>query len=417
MLNYSIRNLVSYCVTSAALIVPLTLEWRTAFADDFPSAPDDGATANERFGFSQDSGISSSDKATSERDRAEIGGRVRVEGVYTQTTKQKPANATMKSGSGAELYLDAKTDSGVRSFLRVRVEQSAAAASVNSTTSSPTNSASSSPNVLVDEAKLQSKLYNKLFLTAGRQKMKFGAAKFFNPTDFPNQQVRDPFAQDDRRPGVDAIKIHFPLESINIYAVGLAAKNEVFGDAAGYGRAEVAFSGGEVSLSALSSRNQTTKYGVDASVAVLDLDFYAEAAFEKHERYSLGFTYDAKISDRDTVSFGAEYHHNGNGLANASQYGSALARGTHSPLALGRDYAAASIYLAKPQWFTHSTIIVSAISNASDNSTAIVPQLFHEISPEITASVRLMIPAGKTDGEFRMANLRNQTTLALESVF
>jgi hypothetical protein len=204
---------------------------------------------------------------------------------------------------------------------------------------------------------------------------------------------------------------------VNIYAIALAARNEVFGDAAGYGRAEVAFSGGEISAAALAKRNQNTKYSVDASAAVLDLDFYTEAAIDDHERLSAGFTYDVKISDSDAISFGVEYHHNGNGLASSSKYASALASGTHAPLALGRDYAAASIYLAKPQWLNHSTLIFSTIANTTDNSATLVSQMFHEVTPEITASAQLMIPTGKANGEFRMTGVRTQATIALEAIF
>jgi len=417
MREYSIMKQLSYRTGSVTMFATLFISFSRAIADDFPTTPNTSTTTNDQSGFSQEAGLSANDKAISERDRAEIGGRVRIEGVYTQTTKQKPADANMKNGSGAELYLDAKSESGVRSFLRIRMEQSAAGVSATSATSAAGTDASTSPSLSVDEAKIQATLWHKLFLTAGRQKMKFGAAKFFNPTDFPNQQMRDPFAREDRRPGVDALKLHLPLEDMNIYAIALASKSEVFGDTAGYGRAEFAFSGGEVSVSALSKRNQTTKYGIDASAAVRDIDAYTEVAFDDHERYSAGFTYDVQISDSDAISLGAEYHHNGNGLAGSSQYFGALASGTHTPLTLGRDYAAATIYLAKPQWLKHSTLIFSTIANTADNSATLVPQIFHEITPEITASAQLMMPAGKSDGEFRMMNVLTQATLALEAIF
>ncbi len=379
-----------------------------AYGQDFPQTP--GGFENDEAGLSSSGGLSDQDRQTSEKDKAEIGGRVRVQGVYTQTTSQKASNATMVSGSGAELYLDAKSPEGVRSFLKVRVEQSAAADSTST-------SKNSSPRLSVDEAKIQATLWQKLFVTAGRQKMKFGTAQFFNPSDFPNQESRDPFSKEDRRPGVDALKLHVPVESINLYAIALPAKNEVVGDAGAYTRAEIAFNGGEFSLSSLAKRNQKTKYGADISLAVNDLDVYAEAGVDAHEHYSSGFTWDLKLNDSDTLTLGAEYHHNGNGLSKSSEYAMALLRQTHVPLQLGREYAAASAYLPKPKWFKHSTFLFSAITNITDESTVLVPQVFYEITPDITASAQVLVPTGNPDGEFRMTKTKTQATVALEALF
>jgi hypothetical protein len=382
-----------------------------AQADDFPVAPESPtASSDAGRGFGEEGGISTAEKAESERDRAEIGGRLRVEGVLTQLREQAFRNATFKSGSGAELYLDAKAADGVRALLRARVEQAV------DTSASDGEKKSKSPLFAIDEAKVQANFRKILFVTAGRQKMKFGAAKFFNPTDFPNRQRRDPFALEDRRPGVDGLKLHLPLGTTNLYAMALPSESGVVGETAGYGRAEFAFPAGELSVSTLTERNQEIKAGADISLALGDLDFYGEVAADGHESYAGGFTWDVKLSDSDAMTLGAEYFRNGIGFTDSADYLAALRLGTHQPLELGREYAALSAYLAKPRWMKDATFVVSYLENLSDRSRVVVPQVLYAVTPDLTASLRLALPSGEAEGEFRLTGHRLQATMALEAL-
>jgi hypothetical protein len=394
------------CVAAFGILTATCLVSK-AHADDFPAAPD---VASDVAPFGEEGGISTIEKQESERDRAEIGGRLRVEGVVTQTRGQAFKEASMTSGSGAEIYLDAKATDGVRALLRARVEQPAVAAPAGG------KGGSASPGMAIDEAKVQANFCKVLFVTAGRQKMKFGAARFFNPTDFPNRQRRDPFAIDDRRPGVDALKLHLPVGMTNLYAIALPSSNSLVGDTSGYGRAEVAFGAGEVSVSALAQRNKDTKAGADISLAVGDVDVYGEVSADGHESYATGLSWDIKLSDSDALTLGAEYFRNGIGFEKSGSYLAALKAGTHQPLELGREYAAMSAYLAKPRWMSDATLILSAIGNLSDGSRVVVPQVYYAVTSDLTASLRLALPSGESDGEFRLIRQRLQGTLALEAL-
>src|SRR2546430_1200152 len=58
---------------------------------------------------------------------------------------------------------------------------------------------------------------------AARQKMKGGTGHLWNPTDALNAQRRDPLQPFDLRPGVNALKLHIPVEKYgwNFYLYGL----------------------------------------------------------------------------------------------------------------------------------------------------------------------------------------------------
>jgi hypothetical protein len=61
----------------------------------------------------------------------------------------------------------------------------------------------SNPAVLLDQAWLSFDIAHAVFVTAGRQHVKWGVARFFSPTDFLASQLRDPLAQFDARLGPD----------------------------------------------------------------------------------------------------------------------------------------------------------------------------------------------------------------------
>ncbi len=365
-----------------------------AWANDFPPSDD--------FAPTESAEISAADKDKSERNLTEVGGRLRLEATTLFAENQKFENATTKQGSGAEIYLDAKGDNGGRAFLRARLVQEAQAAT---------------PSFFVDEAKVQLQPAQSVFLTAGRQKVKFGTAKFFNPTDFLNQDLRDIFALDDRRPGVDAVKVHIPGEGYNVYGIALSPLAQKIGNTGGYWRSEFAFSGGEISLSGLEVKGKHTRLGADASLAVGDVDVFTEVAWNGKTRVSSGVTYDIAVTDTDTLSLVAEHHFNENGLTQKSDYLAALQAQSHRPLELAKHYAAASIYLAKPKALPKTTLLTSVVSNLSDSSYLVVPQLFYELTKDVQATLSAQIPQGPTGSEFKLARTRAQTTLAIEAVF
>jgi hypothetical protein len=114
----------------------------------------------------------------------------------------------------------------------------------------------------------------------GKQPIRWGTGRFWNPTDFLQAQVRDPLAIFDTRQGVSLLKLHLPFEELgwNIYAAVNLQDLATPKDIAGALRAEFLFGTTEISLSAAARNAGLRQFGVDFSTAFFDLDIRGEVA-------------------------------------------------------------------------------------------------------------------------------------------
>lgn len=80
------------------------------------------------------------------------------------------------------------------------------------------------PRVLLDQLWLRFGLWHALFVTAGRQHVRWGTAQIWTPADFLHLQRRNPLNPFDARRGTDVVKLHLPIESAawNFYAYAIA---------------------------------------------------------------------------------------------------------------------------------------------------------------------------------------------------
>jgi hypothetical protein len=223
------------------------------------------------------------------------------------------------------------------------------------------------------------------FVTLGRQPVKWGAARLWNPTDFLNRQQKNPLEQTDLRTGVSLIKVHVPWESqaANFYAVGQFDEARRIGDVGGALRAEVGFESAEVSLTAAGRRDHPLLLGADVSVGFWQVDLYAEGAVAHgHHRplpgepdrsdewlphVSGGFSVDVNYGDEDTFTWGVEYAFNEDGVDDPAQFGNALAAG-RSVFTLPRQAAGGYVVLLAPGRLDDSSIFVTSLVNLDDRS-------------------------------------------------
>jgi hypothetical protein len=299
-----------------------------------------------------------------------------------------------------------------------------------------------------------------VFVTAGRQHVKWGVGRFWNPTDFLHRLPRDPLDPFDVRVGTAMVKAHLPWEKRgwNAYAVALLEDpryqgGDRSGTLAGIpvgGRVEAVFGTVEVGADALAGPGAPPRYGVDVSAGVWDLDLYGEAAFGgargrwrvqdpaaalvalpgagryaleevggASPRVTLGGTYARKYSDEDAVTFGAEWFWQESGYTDPSEYGF-LAAGapafTGDPTSpvfrqepsaftsfqLGRQYAGAFVSLPSPGSWNDTTFNLSVLGNLSDRS--FIGRLDHSVL--LLTYLRLetfaAVHMGHAGGEFRL---------------
>ncbi len=261
----------------------------------------------------------------------------------------------------------------------------------------------------LDQLWLKFDLSRTVYLTLGRQRIKWGSGHFWNPTDFINHQFRDPLDIFDKRLGVALLKAHFPLEKQGWNLYGIIDLDEVssLGEIGGAFRAEILIRQAEISLSTAIQKDQPERFGLDISFGLWKFDMRGEIAvshnvappFEKdlvqgnptffqstlQTAYDLlrkacdrqndwipqavvGAEISIKYSDQDSLLLGGEYFYNDDGYDNAELYSLLLIQGGFIPFYMGRHYASAYLLLLNPGTWNDTTFILSALANLSDNS-------------------------------------------------
>jgi hypothetical protein len=265
----------------------------------------------------------------------QIGGTLSTEGDYYFQSGIALGDNITSNPNILFLYLDSKLEDDARVFARIRTFYDPTGVTGGtpniSTLSNPYgfgNGSSDNISISLQELRISANIDQRAFFTIGRQKVKYGAAHFFNPTDFLNPQPFNFFLPTDERTGVDMIKAHLPSGISNFYAAGIFGNPTTGSQSGGYFREELAYDdvagdflgGGEMSFSGYLPKNQPGKAGFDISQAVGDIDFYFEGAAGQgsdsswKDAVSAGLDYGIKYGDRDnnTADFLLEYSQAGN---------------------------------------------------------------------------------------------------------
>ena len=262
----------------------------------------------------------------------------------------------------------------------------------------------SNPQGVLDQAWLKFDIQRKVFVTAGKQHVKWGTSRFFNPTDFLSTQRRDPLLPYDLRLGNTMAKFGMPLETKggNLYAIVLADNPQpgsTLGQTGLAVRGERLFGPAEVGVEAVSRGNASPEYGADISAPLGPFDVYAEAAVQTRSpvpRYRLtalptpgadistlyaaddsrgpflqasgGGNYTFAWKDNREATVGAEYFYNQLGYDKAAIYPVLIFLGGYQPFYTGKHYAAIYATAEGPDEAKHTSYTFSTIGNLSDGS-------------------------------------------------
>lgn len=254
--------------------------------------------------------------------------------------------------------------------------------------------------VLLDQAWVKFDIGRTVFVTAGQQRIRWGAGRFWNPTDALNNQALDPLAFFDVRTGVSLLKVHVPIGSTtNLYAVGNLDGANALDEVGGAFRAETVIGLTELSVSAAARKDQPLRLGADMSTGIGLFDLHAELAllhgvtdpfyegsldFETFElptetsreddwipQLATGAEITLRLGDEDNLSLGAEYFYNDLGYDSAELYPWLLFNGQFKPFYLGRHYVAGYAYLPSPGQLDETSFTLSSLNNLSDGSSVV----------------------------------------------
>lgn len=250
----------------------------------------------------------------------------------------------------------------------------------------------------LDQLWVKSDAMRTVFVTAGRQPVKWGVGRIWNPTDFLSIARRDPLALLDERRGSDLVKVQvpFPAQGVNLIAVADldgARSLEELGAAA---RVEAVIGRTEVSASGAVRKDRPDLVGADVSTSLGGFDAHVEGALlhgvrapywrgpfqveslefpyasdrrdEWIPQVVVGFDRGFVHGDNDLVVVGAEYFYNDAGYDDASLYPWLIQRGQFEPFYVGRQYLAAWIALPSPGRWNDVSARLTGVANLSDDS-------------------------------------------------
>jgi len=393
-----------------------------------------------------------------------IGGQLYLRAQATAISHTYPDKWTLTTPNLLDTYFDARPNERVRAFIRGRLSfdptapptgtstplagtattSSSGAIAGTSATGFSTFNAARGPNVILDQMWISFDIEHQVFVTAGKQHVKWGTGRFWTPTDYLHPIKRNPLDVFDARPGTSMLKVHFPWEARgwNFYAFGIYedpnAATNTLGAIAGAGRVEIVEGPAELGLDFLAKRGQKVRGGVDFSVGVGDFDLYTDIGIRSGSDFDVvtpvqgptcftdlttqfhvstlsgvktqavgGFTWARKYNDNDVFNLGGEYFYNSVGYSDPAIYPGLLFNDRREALFnffyTGKHYAALFASLPAPYSWNYTTFTLSTIGNLSDKS--FVTRLDYSVTvlTHLTFEAFAGAHYGHLGGEFRFA--------------
>lgn len=377
-----------------------------------------------------------------------IGGQIYLRSVVQVSENQDLGKARFLLPAIVDAYFDARPSDRVRGMILGRMTYdptldangaNPAFGSGTSGISLPTLPTSRNPGVGLDQLWVNFDIAHTLFVTAGRQHVKWGVSRFWNPTDFLTPQRRDPLAVFDARLGASMIKLHLPSESHgwNLYAIGLidnAGPASTLGQLGGAIRGEITLGRGEVGVEAVFQPKRKARFGLDASSAIGPLDAYAEVAlrkgtdgflwrnnptadpslgylgqFESYQPTDLnaaasgGFNTTIVLGENNSLLVGAEYFYNSVGYDSERYYPWLFTQGAFLPFYTGRHYGAVYATFTSPSILGGSdSFILTTLSNLSDRSAITRFDFLTRVLSYLYLEAYVAVHYGRHGGEFRL---------------
>ncbi len=400
-------------------------------------------------------------------DPIKLGGQLYLRAQSVGYQGRDPGDWSFATPTLLDTYLDGRPNDRVRGFVQARMSHdptlpeagAAGAAGSLSATGSTTGSANlgslfsgatRAPRVVLDQLWLRFDLNHRVFVTAGKQHVRWGTARFWTPSDFLHVRRRNPLDVFDARTGTSMLKLHVPVESLgwNFYGYAVyenTGATRTLDQIAAAARAEIVLGGSELGLGALVQNQRKPKLSADLSTGIWDFDVYGELAlryggeidrvrynadamapatatqaqtidlyYPVYQNHGLqpqavgGLTYSRKYNDNDVWTLGAEYFFNALGYGSPREYPGLLL--PHSvPLAepapffyLGRHYGALFLSLPAPYHLNKHAFTLSTIGNGSDQSFISRFDYGYTLLTHIRFEAFISARYGRQEGEFRL---------------
>jgi hypothetical protein len=447
---------------SSAPYVPPTAKPAPVNDMTLPSPPPRDGDARDELNLGDPKAATRLSSDVAPEDPLKIGGQFYWRVLARGNRGVEPQDWSLTAPALIDMYMDARPNERVRAFVRGRMSYDPTAAPDGTSTGSAGDPASTlfaqparGPSMALDQLWLSFDIHHRVFVTAGKQHVRWGTGRFWAPTDYLHMQARNPLLPFDPRTGTTMLKVHVPWEDRgwNLYGFlipesGTATSKT--GDVAAAARAEIVLGAFEAGAGVLGQRHKKAKFAADVSFGLWDLDFYGEAALRyagevDFVRYrpiedlsacpglgplsipdivatyfpaergsgwkpqvTGGVSYTRQYADKDTFTVAVEYFYNGLGYENPKAYLGLLAP-RDAPLSnpatffyLGRHYVGAFATLPAPYSWDMTTFTLSTLGNLSDRSFITRLDYSLIVLTHLRFEAYGALHYGQENGEFRM---------------
>lgn len=382
------------------LVALLLLPSQALHAEDDPEPGSESDREDELFGETPSAlpAATLGDQVIQESLRDEdkrlvLGGQLYLRANAALPEEASARNTTLASPNLLDLFVDARPNDLVRGFAQARMVHDW---TVEEGDIGPYGTELQRDKIILDQLFLNMNVHGHAFVTAGQQRLKWGAGRFWNPTDFLDPARLDPLAFFDERTGVPLLKVHVPSRNVNLYAVGDFSEASRLNRVGGALRGEFLVGLTELALSAALRKGDPIRLGGQLTTGLGPLDLKGELtmlhgvktpAWEGSADWESGVfptevsleedwipqavggaELGIKYNDQDAAYLGVEYFYNGSGYESAELYPWLLFQGQFEPFYLGRHYGGLYLYLPAPGRARDWNFVLSTLGNLSDSS-------------------------------------------------
>ncbi|WNG39136.1 hypothetical protein F0U61_39825 [Archangium violaceum] len=314
----------------------------------------------------------------------------------------------------ADVFMDVQPSDELRGFVRGRLLYDAL------------DPVLSTPQVTLDQFWFRFGLAQRVFFTLGRQQLRWGSSKVWNPTDFLQEPNPQPLDVLDLRTGVDMLKVNIPWEAMasSLWLIATADLKGPTSKPLRYGgavRADVTLGPSELSLTAAFQQGRRPRYGLDWSIGVGPLDFNAELALvrdslaHRWQRTAEGFSERSfggpkllasggvestfRLGDVYRANLRLEGFYNPLGYDERALLTWVRSTGDYRSLFFGRAYGLAQVRVDRRSQFEPG-VTLSVLSNLSDPSFLARVDAGIGVLRDVNVRGYLELPFGERGSEF-----------------
>jgi len=367
----------------------------TSRDDEILGGPSDGAAGDRRLDHATRTPDLEQRLLALGTDRLQIGGLMLLRFNWSFTDGGHAADHPISMPNLVDVYLDARPTERLRAFVRGRllwdpsIDVEAAALRQSEIDQAraqgfdPTlasalegQAGASQTDVQLNELWLKFDIARRLFITVGKQLVRWGASRLWNPTDVVNRSRRPVLSPFDQRNGVPLLKLQLPLESLgwNFYGIGMLDQLNSIDRWGAVGRAEFVVSTMELGFVGAYRQGTDPVVGLDLSAGIWNFDLTGEAALKIDDRFahdvslqvSAGLAYNMSVFLDDMLIFGVEVFFNQEGSKTTDPL--ELFSGQRQFFYAGRHYLALFATLPRPGRWDDWTFTLSSVGNLSDRS-------------------------------------------------